>query len=71
MCVSVLVVLLMAFCCVGCATTGFTEHKKETLPDGTVHEYDEPLPFWMQIASVAKWILAPGEGKPDDHTSGR
>lgn len=61
----VLATLLIAiFCVTGCATAGFTEHKKETLPDGTVHEYDEPLPFWMQVASVAKLVLV-GEQKTD------
>jgi hypothetical protein len=56
---------LAALCCLSsCASGGFTERKKETLPDGTVHEYDEPLPFWMQVATVAKWVLV-GDRKPD------
>src|SRR5690242_1122688 len=61
-----LLVLLLAIVTVSACAGGyaFTERKKETLPDGTAREYDEPLPLWMQIASFAKVALV-GEGKTD------
>jgi hypothetical protein len=49
----------------GCAS--FTETKTETLPDGTVRHYEEPVPFWVQAASVAKVILT-GDATPPDQT---
>src|SRR5690242_18485900 len=54
--------LAAAWCLSSCASAVFSEHKKERLPDGTIHEYDEPLPFWMEAASVARLILV-GEEK--------
>ena len=47
----------------GCAS--FTETKTETLPDGTVHHYEEPVPLWAQVASVAKVVLT-GDATPPD-----
>jgi hypothetical protein len=47
----------------GCAS--FTETKTETLPDGTIHHYEEPVPLWAQVASVAKVVLT-GDATPSD-----
>ena len=47
----------------GCAS--FAETKTETLPDGTVRHYEEPVPLWAQVASVAKVVLT-GDATPPD-----